>query len=226
MTQIAIRIENRSGKQAVSVLKRNKLTAVKMPRKDEVVATLPHRLPDARVVSAENPNIAIGLRCSLRTGDRYHSGTMRQSSDAIMYPLTSATDYGVSNSIKTDMAVVIPTHRQHRCNFAQPANQITQLAQLGLTIHKVATQKHCIHFASMHRFHHLPTQPVGTPAPKMNIADVHQPTCIVSRRKAFVTDVEGEIQPYFQHAGRQFFSPSDTPRHNCVAGQSPATAVI
>ena len=226
MTQIAVRVENRSGKQAVSKLKRNQLTAVKMPRKNEVVATLTRRLPDTRVVCAENPNIAIGLRCSLRTGDRYHSRTMHHSSDSIMYPLTSATHDCVADSIKTDMAVVISTHREHRCILAQSAHQITQPAQFGRTINQVATQEHCIRSALMHGFNYLPAQLVGTPAPKMNIADVHQPTRIVPRRKTFFADVKGAVPSDFQHAGRQYFSPSDAPMHNWVSRQLPAAAVI
>src|SRR5262245_29560877 len=54
VAQITIWIENCSGKQAVSVLKCNHLTTVKMPSQNQVVAMLTRRFPDARVVGAQN----------------------------------------------------------------------------------------------------------------------------------------------------------------------------
>ncbi len=59
MAQVAIRVENRSGKQAVSKLKRNDLTAMEMPGQNQVIAVLTRSFPDARVVRAKNMEITI-----------------------------------------------------------------------------------------------------------------------------------------------------------------------
>src|SRR5207249_4796128 len=58
MAQIAVGVENRTGEQAVAVLEGDYLTAVEVAGQDQVVAATARRLPDARVVCAEDPGIA------------------------------------------------------------------------------------------------------------------------------------------------------------------------
>ena len=77
MGQITIRIENRSGKQAISVFKRDQLTTMKMPGENQIIAIMSGSFPDTRVVCAQDPNITIWQNCSSRTTDRDHSRTMR-----------------------------------------------------------------------------------------------------------------------------------------------------
>ena len=60
MAEIAIRVEDRSGKQTVSILKRDHLAAMEMPGQHQVVATLTRSFPDARVVRAQNLKITFG----------------------------------------------------------------------------------------------------------------------------------------------------------------------
>ena len=60
MAEVTVRVENRSGEQTVAKFKRDQLTAVEMPGKNQVVATATRRFPDARVVRAEDLNVALG----------------------------------------------------------------------------------------------------------------------------------------------------------------------
>ena len=73
MGQITIRIENRSGKQAASVLKRDKLTTVKMPGPHKIIAHVLRSFPDTRVVCTQDSNVTIRQNGSVRTADRDQS---------------------------------------------------------------------------------------------------------------------------------------------------------
>jgi hypothetical protein len=60
MAQIAIRVEDCSRKQTISILKRDYLAAVEMPGQHQVVAKVTRGLPDARVVRAQDLKITFG----------------------------------------------------------------------------------------------------------------------------------------------------------------------
>ena len=60
MAQITIRVKNRSWEQTVSILERNRLTAMQMPGQNQVVALLTRSFPDARVVCAQDLKITLG----------------------------------------------------------------------------------------------------------------------------------------------------------------------
>jgi hypothetical protein len=69
VAQIAVRVENRPGEQAVAILEGNHLAAVEVAGENQVVAAPPRRLPDVRVVGAQNLNIAPGQGRRVGTGD-------------------------------------------------------------------------------------------------------------------------------------------------------------
>jgi hypothetical protein len=224
MPQITIRVKQGSGKQTVSILKHNHLAAVQMPREDEIVAVLPRRLPNARVVRAQNPNIAIGLWGRIGARDRDRSRAMRNSRDPVVNPLASSADHRVTNPLNADGPVVISPHCQNRGLLAQLTDKAGQLAQLGGAVNQVATQKDRVRFALMHAVNHLPTQSIGTTAAKMNIADVREPAGVTPRRKAFFADVKSEVKPEFQPGDRHGRPPYDAPLHNGVSSRSHAPA--
>ena len=91
---------------------------MKMPGQDKVIATLSRSLPDARVVCAEDSDIAIGRSCGGRTGDRNHPKTVLHSGGAIMNPFTSTSHNCLTDSIHTDMFVVVSTNSEDRSEFA------------------------------------------------------------------------------------------------------------
>jgi len=128
MAQITIRVENRSGKQTVSILERNRLTAMQMPGQNQVIALLTRSFPDARVVRAQNLKITLGQRRRVGAGHGNHSRTMRYSSGAGMNPLSPAAHDRVADSIHTDMSVVVAAHGEDRRCLAERADQIAKFA--------------------------------------------------------------------------------------------------
>ena len=131
MTQEAIRVEDRPRKQAVSILAGDQLAAMQMPGQDEVVAGMAGRLPDSRVVRAQDADMPIDVRRGFRAGDRDHSPPMRHARDAVMDPLPPAVHDGVTDAVHADLVIVIAANGKHRCDLAELANQLAQRAQLG-----------------------------------------------------------------------------------------------
>jgi hypothetical protein len=146
MAHVAVRVENRSGKQTVSIFKRDQLTAMEMPGQNQVIAAFPRSFPDTRVVCTQDPIITLGHSYCIRARDRNHSGTMRHSNRTIVNPFTPAAHHRVTNSIHTDMAVVVSAYAQDWCDLAKRTDQITQLVQFRRLIYQVTAQQHSVHF--------------------------------------------------------------------------------
>ena len=142
----------------------------------------------------------IDARRGFRAGDRDDAASMRHAHDAIMEPLPPAMHHGLTDAIHTDTAVVIAANGKNRCQRADPANQVTELAQLGGTVHQVASHQHHIRIAANHGIQYLAGQRVGTTVPEVNIADIQQPTRVAPRRQSFFADMQGSIQPDFQRS--------------------------
>ena len=67
MTQKAVGIDECSGKEAIAILVRHDLAAMEMAGEDEIKSIVPGSLPDARVVRAQDPDIAGHVRRGART---------------------------------------------------------------------------------------------------------------------------------------------------------------
>jgi hypothetical protein len=128
MAEIAKGVENRSGKQPISIFEGNHLTAMEMPGQNQVKATLTGGFPDARIVRTENSNIAIGYRCRVGAGHANDSRTMCYSSGIRMNPFTTAAHYRIANSMQADMAVMVAANSEDRSYHAKRADQIAKLA--------------------------------------------------------------------------------------------------
>jgi len=128
---------------------------------------------------------------------------MRHARDAIMDPVPPAMQHGLTDAVDADLEVVVASNGKNRSDFAERANQLTQRDQLGGTVHQVAAQQHHIRIAASHGIQYLPTEPVGTTLPEVNVADIQQPTRVMPRRQPLFADMEGLIQPDFQGRGHQ-----------------------
>ena len=150
----------------------------------------------------------VGRRSGFGTGDGDHPGPMRHVSDAVMDPLASALDHGLADAVHTNVAVVIATNRENGCELTHLANQVSQVTQLGRTIHQVTPQQDHIGVAAGHGTQYLPAQRVGSAVPEVNVADIQQPTRVVPRRQSFFAHVEGPRPPELQRADRRWRSPA------------------
>ena len=137
-------------------------------------------------------------RSSSRAGDHEQPPSMRQARAVIVDPLPAAMHHGRAHAVDADPAVVVATDRKHLRDLVDLANQLTQLDQLGATVHQVAAQQHHIRIAPRDGIEHLPAQHVGTTVPEVNVADIQQSIRVVPRREALLADVQGSTQPDFQ----------------------------
>jgi hypothetical protein len=62
MTRVAIAVEHRARKQAVSILEADDLAAVQVPGQDQVIPGVANGFPDSRVVSAQHADMPVGWR--------------------------------------------------------------------------------------------------------------------------------------------------------------------
>src|SRR5687768_10477297 len=111
-----------------------------MSGEHQVVTRLPRSLPNARIMREQNVNIAVRAGNGIRSGNGDGSRTMRQARSAIMNPLAARTDHSVTDSVKSDAAIMVATHGQHRRHRAQLAYELAQFAQLGRAIQQVAAE--------------------------------------------------------------------------------------
>ena len=58
-----------------------------------------------------------------------------------MNPLAPAAHDRVAHPIQADVSVMVTTNRKNRREFAERADQIAQLSQLGRSVYQVAPQK-------------------------------------------------------------------------------------
>jgi len=89
-----------------------------------------------------------------------------------MDPLPTATLDSLTDAIHADLLVVVATNRKNGCDVVEPANQVTQPAQLGGMVHQVTAQQHRIRIAPGHGIQHLPAQRFGAPVSEMDVADI------------------------------------------------------
>ena len=134
---------------------------------------------------------------------------MRHARDAVMDPVPAATHHGLTNAVNADVAVVVTSNGENRREHMERGNQFTQRGQLGGAVHQVAAQQHHVRGAASHGIQYLPTQPVGTTVPQVNVADIQQPARVRPRRQPLVADMEGVIQPDFEH-GAILYSAKDS----------------
>jgi hypothetical protein len=73
-----------------------------------------------------------------------------------MDPLPAALLDGVPYAIHPKLMVVVATNRQNRCDLAKRAHQVAEPAQLGGTVHQVASKQHHIRVAPGHGVRYLP----------------------------------------------------------------------
>jgi hypothetical protein len=106
---------------------------------------------------------------------------MRHSRCAVLDPLPAAPLDGVPYAIHPKLLVVVATNRQNRCDLAERFNQVTEPAQLGGTVHQVASEQHHIRIAPGHSVQYLPAQGLGATVSEVNVTDIQQSTRVVSR---------------------------------------------
>ena len=138
-----------------------------------------------------------------RAGDHDHPPPMRHARAAIVDPLPSAMHHGLTDAVDADPAVVVAPNRKHRRDLVELANQLTQLGQLGATVHQVAPEQHYIRIAASHGIEYLPAQQVGTTIPEVNVADIQESIRVVPRRESFLADVQVATQPDLQRSAKQ-----------------------
>src|SRR5687768_12058890 len=130
MTEEAIRVEKRAREQAIAVLPADKLAAVQMPGQHEVIAGVAGRLPDARVVGAEDADMSLRVRCGFGSGDHDHPPIVRHAGDTVVYPLPPAAPHSVRHAIETDLVVVVATNREHGRGWLDGGNEGGEGVQL------------------------------------------------------------------------------------------------
>ena len=126
--------------------------------------------------------------------------SMRHSRRAVLDPLPAALFDGVPYAIHPKLLIVVATNRQNRCDLAERANQVTEPAQLGGTVHQVASEQHHIRVAPGRGVQYLPAQDLGATVSEVNVTEIQQSTGVVSRREPLLPDVEGSAQPDFQRS--------------------------
>lgn len=128
MTEEAIRVQNRTRKQAVSILEGDDLTAVQVAGQDQVIAVGTGSFPDSRVMRAEDANIPIDRRRGVGAGDDDESLVMRDSRRSVVDPSPAAVFDSLPYAIHPNPLVVVAAYRQNDCDFAELADQPTQAA--------------------------------------------------------------------------------------------------
>ncbi len=203
MAQDAVRVEDRTRKQAVAELPGNDLAAVQMSGQDQVVAGVPARLPDARIMCAQDADIGFVWRPGIGAGDRDHPAAVRHPCRAVLDPASAALLDGVADAFHPDPVVVIAANRENGSDCAEAVCQVTQAAQLRGTVHQVAPQQHHMRRATGRGIQHLPAERVRATLPEVNVADVEQSTRVGARRQALLPHVQGAAQPDLQHMLRE-----------------------
>lgn len=193
MVQEAVRIEDRPGKQPISIMPCHQLAPVQVSGENQVEAGVAGSLPYARVVGTEHTNMTLVVRRCVRARDRDHASEMRHAADAVMDPVPAPLRHRIANGVQAELTVVVTADRKNRCRLVQAGNQIAELAQLGTLIDQIATEQHHVRIAEPDRVDDLPAQRAGTATPEVDVAHIQQPARVVSRREALFADVQGVI---------------------------------
>lgn len=207
MTQVAVWIEDRPGKQAVAKLEGDHLAAVEMPGQDQIIAAPPRRLPDAWVVGTQNPTIARWQRRRLRTRDGNGSLPMHNVGAAPMNPLPATTKDRIAHPVHAHSSVVVAAHRKDGRGLSKRADQLAQLSKLRRLVHQVAPKEHDIDRYRAHAFGHLPAKTFRSPRSQMNVAHIHEPARILAVRKPLLADVKSAVQSQGEPTRRQVATP-------------------
>ena len=98
MSQEAIRVEERTGEEAVPILAHDDLATVQVPGQDEVIAAIAARLPDPRVVSAQDFDVRSEGACRARPRDCDGPLVMGHSDGPVVDPLPAAILNGAADA--------------------------------------------------------------------------------------------------------------------------------
>lgn len=134
---------------------------------------------------------------------------MRHSFRAVVNPFPTALLDGGTHAIDAHALIVVAANHQDGGEVMKTANEITQAAQLGGTVHQVTAEQHQVWTASLSRIQHLPAQCVGAAASEMNVADVQQAARVVARREPLLANVKGAMKPDLEGSGRQLARTDD-----------------
>src|SRR5512145_3135327 len=116
---------------------------------------------------------------------------MRHSRRAVVDPLPTALLDSLTDAIHADLLVVVATNRKNGCHVPELANQVTQTAQLGGTVHQVTAEQHHIRMAPGHGLQYLPAQRLRAGLSEVDVADIQQSTCVGPRRESLLSNVQG-----------------------------------
>lgn len=126
MVQVAVRVKERSGIQAIAVFESHELAAVEMAGKNEIKATLSRRLPDARVMGAQHAHMAFRQEVRLRPCKDDFTAIAKQMRAGCMNPLAVPRDDRGFHAIDADILVVIAADRENRRDLAKLADKAAQ----------------------------------------------------------------------------------------------------
>ena len=192
MTQEAVGVENRTRKQAVSIFAGDDLAAMQVSGQDQVIAGMAGLF--SRFAGCERTGHGHARRQGpQRRGPRPRSLARRCVTRAVRSWIHCPPPCSTASRTRfiPKLLVVVATNRQNRCDLAERANQVTQPAQLGGTVHQVASEQHHIRIAPGHGVQYLPTQGLGSTLSEVNVTDIQQSTRVVSRRESLLPDVQG-----------------------------------
>ena len=140
MTQKAVWVEERAGKQAIAILERDKLTAVQMSSQDKIVSSLSRCLPDSRIVPAEHSDVSIGVASSFRARNRDRAAAMGYHRNAIMNPSSLATRDSLTNVGDSDFVVVISCYGENRRDMLKAGDEVGECVQFGIVVQQIAPE--------------------------------------------------------------------------------------
>lgn len=100
---------------------------------------------------------------------------------------------------------MVPANRQNGRVGLQETDQVTKVVEFRRLIDQITAQQHTVGFGLSDGLNHLPSEMLRAFRPKVNIADVHQPTRVLPCRNALLTNVKGasktDLQPWGRHRG-------------------------
>ena len=195
MTQEAVRVEKSTREKTVSILAHDDLAAVQVSGQDQVIAAIAARLPDFRVMGAQDLDICSKGACSVRSGDCDNALTMRHSDGPVVDPFPSALLDGAAYAAKPDALVMVAADREDRRKLAKPPDKLAQLTEGGGTVYEVSAEQHDIRPGAGGGVDDVPAQQFGAAASEVDVADIQQAAGVVAPRKSLLADEQRSGQP-------------------------------